>query len=177
MFNSVQKDMYPSYFRIPSEAVFVVRKMLESDRSESYYDLRAQFMAAIPADKFCFFCVDADTVHAVISAETALRQRSALTVFDPGDDVIAVISKDEILHKEDFADFMKASGLEATEDNFNKVWFRFSPEGSLKESALSAIQTVKEQDLDRSIDDMIRDASTRNNTKSENNPPDREISK
>lgn len=120
-----EKMMVPSLFRLSDEALLIARELLVTDGRESpdtYRNLHAQFMQNIPADKECF--LSTDYFPAMDMWET-LRKKGCLGVFDPGDELIAVISKDDVLHKEDFADMMKASGMETTEGNFNKVWSNF----------------------------------------------------
>ena len=139
------RKMDASYFRVPEEALSVARKMLNPDSEEPYYILRPQFMNCIPADKECFLSIDYEAKERQIPPADILAEKNYLTVFDPGDNVVAVVSMDDVLHKEDFAAIMKNSGMEATEENFDKIWYVFPeiiPSGaSLKDLAIAAIQS------------------------------------
>ena len=56
--NDYDRVITPSWFRVPDEAVNLVRKMLDIECSESYMNLHNQFISAIPADKHdCFLDV------------------------------------------------------------------------------------------------------------------------
>lgn len=143
--SSVQK-MEASYFRMPEEALSIARMMLDHECPEPYYILRPQFMNAVPSDKQCFLGIDHEAKERQLPAAEVLNEKDYLTVFDPGDNVIAVISMEDVLHKEDFAAIMERCGMEPTESNFNKIWSVFPnniPSGaSLKDLALAAIQAV-----------------------------------
>lgn len=87
-------------------------------------------------------------------------------IYDPGDDLVAIVSMDEILHKEDFADMMKEAGIEATEANFEKVWDVFarekSPGLSLTENALTAVRlTAEHSEKKLSLGSLIQSAESR----------------
>lgn len=152
--------MEPSYFQMTEEALVIARKMLDPDCPEPYYILRPQFMKSIPADKECFLGIDYEARERQIPAADVLNEMDYLTVFDPGDDLIAVISAEDVLHKEDFAELMETCGIEATEVNLNKVWSVFPDNilsgSSLKDLAIAAIHSsMAKESLEFIFDEEI----------------------
>ena len=178
MQNYLDREMEPSWFRVPQEAVEAVRKMLDPECAESYLSLYTEFQIAIPNDKRdCFLNIDFDAPNYPWS-HSALSVKDFLTVFDPGDHVVAVIGQNEVLHKEDFASKMKAAGLAATEGNFNVVWAAFCEQSesvpSLHERAQAAVQAAirtLEAQMKTPLQDQIDAAESRASSHSSSHQP------
>lgn len=152
--------MEPSYFQMSEEALSIARKILDPDCPEPYYILRPLFMKSIPGDKECFLGIDYEARERQIPAVDVLNEKNYFTVFDPGDDLIAVISAEDVLYKEDFAELMENCGMEATEGNLNKVWSVFPDNiasgSTLKDLALAAIHSsMAKEPLEFVFDDEI----------------------
>ena len=91
-----------------------------------------------------------------------------LTVYDPGEDIVAVISKDDVFYKEDFASLMNEANLAPTEKNLQRVWNALSGSiphnSSLREICIAAIEKVKINLLRHgkpSLDTQINSASVK----------------
>lgn len=101
--------------------------------------LLQQFAKHLPQDKEC-----------VLSSIFDSKEPN-LILYGPSDDIIAVITKDEILYKEDFANHMKTAGLKPTAFHWNALWTQFSADLqsacidhiSLAEQAQSSIGKVQ----------------------------------
>lgn len=137
-------EMEPSYFQVSEKAVEIARRMMNSTGLGLYWNRREQFMKSIPAGKECHFDVDLYAMNNSRSADEIASSQDYLTVFDPSDELVAVIGPKDVLHKEDFAALLKASGIKPTETNFNKVWMRFPDliDTTLLDAAKDAVHTV-----------------------------------
>lgn len=130
-------EMEPSVFHLPAFAVDMIRNELVEPQHKSELSFSNSLNSLLPDDKHCF-----------VAIVPALNDNVKLAyIYDGGDDVLAVVSKNEILYKEDFADMMKASGMEATEINFDKVWSTirsgYLSDVSLKDGIMADIQGKK----------------------------------
>ncbi len=99
--------------------------------------LLSQFFKQIPSDRDCMLSsfFDATTPNMVL--------------YDPGDEIIAIMTDKDVLHKEDFAQMMKDAGMKASEALWSKVWTQFSADFPaaaadvpLKVQAQTAIEKV-----------------------------------
>lgn len=171
-----------SDFRLSDDALRIARQLLHTngveqncssvavrnvsaDTQHRVDPLIAQFFKHLPEEKDSILSSFFDT------------KTPNLVLYTPDDAVIAVITSDEILYKEDFADLMNTSGLKPTESHWNAVWKQFSEafrvagtdSASLTEQAQAAIAKVqasltrehmqKKSDLDRRIDSADSRAS------------------
>ena len=127
-------EMEASYFRVPESAAPVIRAEIAKKEMLEQNVAFSAFLRNLMPNNLCQGYLSAACDWAMI--------------YDPGDDLVAIISMDEIMHKEDFAAMMKAFGLEATEANFDKVWDAFiankDPKKTLRDNAYAAIQAFSE---------------------------------
>lgn len=127
-------EMEASFFRISESVAALIRPEIASKEMLEQNILFSAFLHNLMPDKLCSGYLSATCDWAMI--------------YDPGDDLIAIVSMDEIMHKEDFASMMKAFGVEATEANFDKVWDVFiankDPQKSLRDNAYAAVESLSE---------------------------------
>lgn len=100
-------------FKIEGKSLDIARAILEGDgenlaKSLIYKDFRDSVLASHPYA--AGFGIEFDSDNKI------------LYVFDYKEDVVAVISKSECVHKEDFINTIIASNIPDTEEIFKKVW-------------------------------------------------------
>ena len=189
--------MENSSFRLSSDALLTARQLLHSGGIDENCSSRAlrdpdnpvrgnippilsQFIKHLPSEKDCVLSSFYDS------------GRPNLLLYTPDDDFIALITKDEILYKEDFAVAMESSGFHGTELEWNTVWkqfsqdFRFSLTENLSlaeqvQAAVSKAQGMLTQEhiqrktgLDKLIDSADTRVSGPSDPKPQNNKPDPE---
>ena len=145
-------EMEPSFFRFPADVVDIIRSEIVSKKMVERNLMFSAFLNHLLPNNSCSGYLSSTCDWAMI--------------YDPGEDLVAIVSMDDILYKEDFAAIMKVSGIEATESNFDKVWDVFvankDPEKSLRENAYAAVQSVSDDLFEKSsLDYKVRTASTR----------------
>lgn len=140
-------EMSPSHFRLSGTALKVAQQLLHvggidqnlssmafraegSSVSRTAPPLLSQLFKQLPADKECM-------LSSFFEAETP-----NLLLFDPGDEMIAIVTEKEVLYKEDFARLMKDAGIKASESLWQDVWEQFSSDFS---SAVPATVSLHEQ--------------------------------
>lgn len=167
-------ELGQSWFQVPDDAVAVARKMLnpEGAGAEGYAELLSQFKCLIPENKqACFVEVGFDAVVFPWGLHDSF-QRNYLTIYTPHGNIVAVISEDEVLHREDFAAIMEENGMGATSRNFGLLlqhfWHIAEPVGrSLRSSVVLSIEAVLGKDVVRDsqrgavVDDVLADARNR----------------
>lgn len=148
--------MDASSLRLSHDALLIAHQILHAGGIDQNYSAQAirntnptaerslapllsQFMKHLPQDKDC-----------ILSSIFDCKEPN-LILYGPNDDMIAVITKDEILYKEDFANHMKTVGLKPTAFLWNAVWAQFSADlcavhtdhVSLADQAQSSIAKVQ----------------------------------
>lgn len=145
-------EMEDSFFHIPTSVVDTIRSEIVSKEMLERNLLFSAFLYNLLPNNPCSGYLSSTCDWAMI--------------YDPGDDLVAIVSMDDIMYKEDFASMMKTSGIEATESNFEKVWDVFAanknPKKSLRDNAYAAVQSVNDNLLKKpSLSEQIHSASTR----------------
>lgn len=161
--DNLQDSIEPSMFRLPDEAVAVVRKMMDPSNMQSYVALEEEFKAALPED-FQGWFVDVSFAEYPWSY-SGLALHDYLVAFDGLEQMAAVVSLDEVLLRKDFHEIMKENGMNSS--SFLTVWLAFEDvapkmEGvSLRERAVAAVGVAKEALDILSVKDVLVDAENR----------------
>ena len=123
-------EMKVNVYRLPDEVVDKIRKEIVRPSFSSELAFSNSVNQMLPKDKHCFVSICGGAKLAY--------------VYDGDDDVLAVVSPNEILYKENFAQLLKEAGLEVAEANFDKVWRPIRsgslPKDSLEQSVIATIQ-------------------------------------
>ena len=123
-------EMQCSHFRLSHAAQKVAQQLLHSGgidqncSSVAFRDVQSsaiqtappllsQFFKQLPVDKECM-------LSSFFDSETP-----NLVLYDLADELIAVMTENEVLYKEDFAALMKENGMKAAEALWEKVWYQF----------------------------------------------------
>lgn len=169
------KEMEKNSFRLSEEAIQIGKEIAATAKEGFWMMDRAFAKSSLSEDVVALLSKFREAVlekspNVGFVAEYCPEQQAFL-VYDFGDFFIAIITKDACYHKEDFAEMMKAQGLEATEQNFKQLWAKLErhilKEGSLEKGALAAISEVvfeKNAELDkkkRSLAEIMADAGNR----------------
>ena len=106
-----------SYFRLPEEAIeYIQKNIINSDIPTHSL---VGYKGFISDHKL------SDILDRIDYVATYDKEHGVVTLYDMGDDLIAVLTENECLHQEDFAGIMIENEIPANKITFDMIWEKF----------------------------------------------------
>lgn len=144
---NVNEGLKAISYRLPDDAVLLIQKMLDPNCLEPFCVLYEQFKQ-IMKDKFYLLDIEYDAKDYQMTMSEILADRNYVAIFGDDSYIIAFISANDVLYREDFFTMMNAVGFDFNSDSFSQVYCAF-PERIPINSCLyeTAVDSVKKAHL------------------------------
>lgn len=142
MYSRNTDSIKPSRFHLSDASLAYARALFDVKKHIDFVEAYHQFQASIPGHNECYI-YDLDLSRPLCGD---IEVAPYLSFFGPDENIIAFISKDDILYREDFASLLSEAGLAPIEGNLNlvlKQYFDLAHKGMpIREAAQTAVEGV-----------------------------------